>query len=395
MSTTGTTPAAGRVRGRCPGVLDPMETGDGWLLRVRVPGGLLTTAAMRTVAATARRFGSGQVDLTSRANLQLRGVAPDAVDGAAAALVDAGLALSDARLDAQRAIVASPLAGHDPAALLDTAPVVARIVARIAARIAAPLAAEPCGPLPPKFGVVVDDGGSWYLGAVDADVGLRAVRDGWAVRLRGADEPLGTARSAPAVVARATHLCGRYGQRMDDVAASLGADRIARELGVHVGPVPRRAVAVRPVGADRPLGRRPHRDDRRCNVIAAPFLGRVDAALLGAVAALADRERASVRLTTDHSLAFCGVAAPRAGTLLAELAELGLVVAAGDARSAISACVGTAGCAAAHGDTAAAARALVAAWSPPARLHLSGCAKGCGAPAHVHHLVADTTGAFR
>ena len=58
-------PAASRVRGSCPSVLDPMLTGDGWLLRIRLPGGVLPPAAMGAVAAVADRYGSGAVELTS------------------------------------------------------------------------------------------------------------------------------------------------------------------------------------------------------------------------------------------------------------------------------------------------------------------------------------------
>ena len=61
----------GPIRGWCPGVLDPMETGDGWLLRVRLPGGALTADDLRLVAGVASELGSGFVEITSRANLQI------------------------------------------------------------------------------------------------------------------------------------------------------------------------------------------------------------------------------------------------------------------------------------------------------------------------------------
>ncbi|MFB6260070.1 MAG: precorrin-3B synthase, partial [Thiohalorhabdaceae bacterium] len=57
-----------RLREACPGVAAPMATGDGLLLRLRHPIGGLTPDQAQTVANVARRFGSGELELTSRAN---------------------------------------------------------------------------------------------------------------------------------------------------------------------------------------------------------------------------------------------------------------------------------------------------------------------------------------
>src|SRR5215212_9191261 len=61
-------------RGRCPGVLAPMPTGDGLLVRLHPPGGALTAQQARAVADAARACGNGFLDVTGRGNLQLRGV---------------------------------------------------------------------------------------------------------------------------------------------------------------------------------------------------------------------------------------------------------------------------------------------------------------------------------
>ena len=65
--------AAPRVRGWCPGALRPMLSGDGMLLRVRPMLGEVSAEAMRGLCDLAGRHGNGLIDLTSRANLQLRG----------------------------------------------------------------------------------------------------------------------------------------------------------------------------------------------------------------------------------------------------------------------------------------------------------------------------------
>lgn len=91
---------------RCPGVLRLHEAADGLLARVRLPGGRLEARGMRAVAS-ASRLGNGIVELTSRASLQIRGLADDAL----AARLAAGGLLPSASHERVRNILASPLAG--------------------------------------------------------------------------------------------------------------------------------------------------------------------------------------------------------------------------------------------------------------------------------------------
>ncbi len=231
MSPTG----APVVRGWCPGVFDPLLTGDGWLVRVRLPGGVITPAGVRLVADLAAGGGSGQVELTSRGNLQLRGLHEDVLDVTGRALVEAGLAAADARTDSWRAIVASPLAGHDPAAVADTGPLVAELAAR--------LPTEVDGPPPSKFGIVVDDGGSWPLGHVDADLHLSpAPGGGWSVGVRGQHrhrididsvEWVGNGDEPGAVALAAAQLCAAEQQRMDGVIAARGSRKSSARSASH------------------------------------------------------------------------------------------------------------------------------------------------------------------
>ncbi|HEV2060937.1 MAG TPA: hypothetical protein VGR11_16425 [Solirubrobacteraceae bacterium] len=71
---TSPAPDARTRQDRCPGVVALQDAADGRLARVRVPGGHLTAEAMVTLAAAADELGNGLLDVTARANLQLRGL---------------------------------------------------------------------------------------------------------------------------------------------------------------------------------------------------------------------------------------------------------------------------------------------------------------------------------
>jgi precorrin-3B synthase len=95
-------------RGWCPGVHDPMQSGDGLLIRIKPFGGKLSAASLRAIADIAARCGNGIVELTGRGNIQLRGLSEASAANAATALVDAGLADPDPVREARRNVIAVP-----------------------------------------------------------------------------------------------------------------------------------------------------------------------------------------------------------------------------------------------------------------------------------------------
>jgi precorrin-3B synthase len=212
---------------------------------------------------------------------------------------------------------------------------------------------------------------------------------GWLVTLRGDHGPLGVTSDSISVAVKAARLCAEHQSLMDSVVRELGVPSVAEILGVEPAAVERPARIDR-----RAAGVHPHPDPDRCNVVAAPFLGRLDAGALTSLACITEQAAAVVRITPDHSLALCGVNRSHLADLLASLADVGLTVDPTEPANFLSACVGSKGCRSAHADTAAEA-ARLAISSPATRLHLSGCVKQCGLPAGVRHLVADETGVFQ
>ncbi len=370
------TAAAQMRRGWCPGVLRPMQTGDGLLVRLRLTAGVLPVGLARRIADWARRFGNGQIDLSQRGNLQLRGVTEATLPALTDALAGAGLIDPSPAAEAVRNVLASPLAGIDPAMPVDVRP--------IAAALAALLAATPeLHRLPTKFTWIVDGGGSLPLDGIDADVRFRANGDGrFAVGLQRSD---GVARlqaiGADEIVQRA----GAIARWFLGLGDGLRRMRDVPDAALPSTPTPsyhRSHDARRMAGAVMASG-------SPIAVLAGLPFGRTDAdGLLALTRVAAKHGVGELRLTP-----FRAIALPlRSNGLIADLAQAGFITDPADSRLAIIACSGAPFCASASTSTLAdagrIARAL-AGRNPVPDIHVSGCAKGC---AHPHGATITLVG---
>ncbi|GAA0623161.1 precorrin-3B synthase [Sporichthya brevicatena] len=206
----------------CPGVRSVWSAADGGLARVRIPGGRLSVEQARVLATAAEELGSGVLELTSRANVQIRGLQPAGEHALAPRLRAAGLLPSDTH-DRVRNIVASPLSG------LREHPDVGPIVTDLDEG----LCDDPhLAALPGRFLFAIDDG-SLDVSGLDADVTLHAVPDGFVVRLGGAKIGLTTAPAALALAAARAFLAERAAQhspawRLAELAE--GPARVAARL---------------------------------------------------------------------------------------------------------------------------------------------------------------------
>ena len=99
------------VKGWCPGALRPMQSGDGLIARVRPWCGAFSLAQASGLAEIAERLGNGHIDLTRRANLQIRGLREEGLPGLHDALDRLGLLDPDPATEAARNIMVGPLAG--------------------------------------------------------------------------------------------------------------------------------------------------------------------------------------------------------------------------------------------------------------------------------------------
>ena len=377
-------------KGWCPGALQPMAAADGLIVRLRLTCGILPAATALALADLAEAHGNGRLDLTTRANLQIRGVRLDSWPALLDALRELGLVDADAGAEAVRNVIASPLAGlHDGP---DIPPVVAALEARLAGT-------PTLHALPGKFGFLVDDGSAPSLADVAADVRFDWTGDRFAIGLGGTrggalacgacgaeelvDRAETVARGALDLFARrpeARRLRDLFVEGADFLLPLAGEGDPAKRGRTRAVPEGARTTSsitpsplIRPdfVGPPSPASGR-----RTALSLAAPY-GRLDAYQLRLAADIAAWGRGDLRLTPWRSLLVPGVDGPAARE---RARRADFIVDADDPRHAVAACVGAPECARATTTTRADADAfadVAVSLGPGTTLHVSGCAKGC------------------
>jgi precorrin-3B synthase len=368
----------------CPGALQTHAAADGALARVRVPGGLVTGAQLAVLATAARDLGDGALELTSRGNVQLRGLAPDAVVDLTERLTGAGLLPSPAH-DRVRNVLASTLSGRIAGGSVDAR--------SWPADVDCGLRADPTlADLPGRFLVTLDDGRGDVAGLA-GDVGLFALPDGSvALTLAGADS--GVRATAAEAVPLALAAVRAY--RDERAAQGSTAWRLAELAGgagavlARAGLAPDRAGPMPGPVDGGPVGAVPQLDGRTALVAAVPF-GRLSPAAAELLAAGAE-----LQVTPWRSIAVPDLDAGEVADLAAALEEAGLVLDPADPWLRVTACTGLPGCAKSLADVRADATAALAADALPAggaRQHWAGCERRCGRPrGEVVDVVATLDG---
>ena len=142
---------------------------DSFMLRLRVPGAVLSAYQLRGIAEIAADWGSGRTDITTRSNLQVREFKPRDIVRVLNKVRALGMSSRGSGADNIRNITASPISGIDPAELYDVAALAEAMNNYI-------LNSRDMYGLPRKFNIAFDNGGSISVVADTNDIGFIAVR---------------------------------------------------------------------------------------------------------------------------------------------------------------------------------------------------------------------------
>jgi sulfite reductase (ferredoxin) len=384
-------------------VLEPEELDDRYfMLRVRIDGGQLDNAQLRTIADISRRYARGTADVTDRQNIQLHWVEIENVPAIWDALETVGLSTTEACGDTPRVILGCPLAGLDANEIIDATPEIAAISAQY-------IGDSAFSNLPRKFKSSISGCAAQCALHEINDVAFAGVQnsggeagyDLWAGGGLSTNPMIGRRLGAfvrpgqvPEVWAGVTGLFRDYGYRrlrhrarIKFLVADWGPERFREVLekeylgyALPDGPAP----AAPPQGIRDHVGVHPQRDGN-CYVGFAPAVGRLSAGLLDAVAGLAaEYGSGRVRTTTEQKMVILDVPPQRTQALAAQLDAAGLPVAPSAFRRHTMACTGLEFCKLAIVETKARAAGLIGelerrlpGFDIPVTIHVNGCPNSC------------------
>lgn len=381
---------------------------DAFMSRLRIPGGVLRSYQLREIARTARDLTSGYIQITTRANLQLRLIQPKDAPEFLSRIQGCGLHTRGSGADNIRNLTANPTAGIDPYEVIDVLPYCREIGHQI-------INHRDFYNLPRKFNIAFDGGG--LIGSVEDtnDLGARAVKVGDEVFFRiaagGATGHKSFAKDMGVLVPpneivevllamvrvfiakgnRTDRKKARLKHLLDTMPmtefVTLSEQQLGRELrkgneGIdqaraefphsHVGTYPQKQQGLHYLGARVPVGH-------------------ITAKQLDRLADLADNYGSGeVRLTVWQNFIIPNVPAAYIGTVANALEKMGFPTTVSNVSSGIIACTGSRYCKFAQSDTKGHALALIkhvekhVPLDQPVNIHFTGCPNSC-----AQHYMGD------
>ena len=386
-----------------------------FMVRIRVPNGLLSSEQVRTIASLSSEHGNGAADITVRQNIQLHWVRIESIPEVLDRLRSVGLSTTGACGDVTRNITGCPLAGVDSRELANVSPIVLALDKELAGN------AEFYN-LPRKFKISVTGCPDWCSYPEINDIGLTAAR-----RLRQGGEEIGFSLRVAGGLSTQPHLAVRlnafvqwhqvipvvraitelfreseilrqsrekarlkflfleHGWSAESFLAALEA-----RLGYALDPA---EPEVLPSHVHRDhLGVTPQKQPSLFCIGANVIRGRVTPSQLRVAADLAERYGDShVRTTPMQNLLLINIGGLNVSKVIAELDAIGLPVLASSFARGTVACTGSEFCKLALTETKTFARWLTEQleerfpnYQQDLRLHITGCPNSCG-----QHWIAD------
>jgi len=386
-----------------------------FMLRIRIPNGLLRSDQLRAIANLTRRYARGTADLTVRQNIQLHWVTIEALPEVLEELWRVGLNTTGSCGDVTRNITGCPVAGVDADEICDASPLALEADRMLAGN------AEFYN-LPRKFKISITGCRVWCPYPEINDVGMTAVQRsvggkseiGFALRVGGglSTEPyLGAPLNAfvrwnqvLSVIKGVAELFRDSDQlrehreraRLKFLFLRHGwtpanfQEELERRIGFHLDPAEPEQ-APDDVYRDH-IGIHPQKQPGYCYVGAAVLRGRITPEQMQAAADLSDRfASGELRTTNMQNLLVVNVPRLQADELAKELGEIGLPVSGSPFWRGAIACSGAEFCKLAITETKSFSRWLVEeleerlpGFEQHLKLHVAGCPNSCG-----QHWIAD------
>jgi sulfite reductase (ferredoxin) len=372
-----------------------------FMMRVRIPGGRLTSAQLRVIGTLSGRYGRDTADVTDRQNVQLHWIRIEDVPAIWEALEGVGLSSTQACGDVPRTTIGCPLAGVDARELIDASPLVAEIESRF---VGDPAFSN----LPRKYKTSISGCADHCAQHEINDIAFVAVRsdggvgfDLWVGGGLGPAPKLAQRLGAfvppervPEVWAGVTGLFRDYGYRRSRayarfkfLVADWGPERVREVLEREYldAPLPDGPAPAPSLSAQRDHVGVVEQADGRFYVGAAPRAGRTSGGELTRVADLAQAHGSGrVRLTTQQKIVVLDVEPPGVQALVDELERMDLRVRPHELRRSAMACTGSEFCKIAVVETKGRADRLVRELerrlpelAEPVRIHVNGCPNSC------------------
>ena len=386
-----------------------------FMVRIRVPNGILSSKQVRTIAGLSEEHGNGVADITVRQNIQLHWIRIESLPEVFERLQAVGLRTTGACGDVTRNITGCPLAGFDSRELLDVSPLVLAIDKEFGGN-------PEFYNLPRKFKITVTGCPDWCSYPEINDIGLTATR-----RIREGQEETGFSLRVAGGLSTEPHLAVRlnafiqYNQvipvvrAITEVFRSSDVLRQSREKArlkylflangwtadTFLGAIHAHLPFKLDPGESEDLPSHVHRDHLGViqqkqqglfTVGATVVRGRITPAQLHVAADLADRYAdALLRATPMQNLLLVNIPEAHVHTVVSALAFNGLPVQSSAFVRGTVACTGSEFCKLALTETKSFARWLTEQlderfpnFGDQLKLHITGCPNSCG-----QHWIAD------
>src|ERR1700677_2447256 len=384
---------------------------EAFMARLRIPGGQLRTFQLRELANVAKELTTGYVQITTRANLQMRLIQPKDTPEFLHRIQSVGLHTRGAGADNIRNLTANPTAGIDPQELIDVIPLCNELAQII-------INDRSFYDLPRKFNIAFDGGG--LIGTVEDtnDVGAKAVKVGgetyFRIALGGATghkafaRDLGVLVRPPElnkVIVALVRVYIANGNRTDRKKARLKhlletwtldqyLDETEKVLGCKLQRVPLDPATIQYLGQNIPhshVGVYPQKQAGLNYIGVAIPVGHLTPKQMTRIAEIADLYGSGeIRLTVWQNFIIPNVSDTYVETARKALHRIGFDTHQSNLRSGLIACTGNAYCKFAQSDTKGHALALAdyldkrIKLDQPVNIHFTGCPNSC-----AQHYMGD------